>query len=165
MFNFGGSSKIRFDGFYYSEPYEEHFGEVDFLRFYRDGSCIKHWTQSNDIDFIMRSTHPDGQGDSDIDAMKAWAEAADWQVADLHLGAAMSASAAQMAADLQAQLPPRCFCRNLSLTMCLGFISTHLRGDQRASPAGQRVERPLDCVRSSAIWRKHIRRDRALYII
>ncbi|GCA95250.1 hypothetical protein MAE30S32_39020 [Microcystis aeruginosa 11-30S32] len=54
MFNFGGSSKIRFDGFYYSEPYEEHFGEVDFLRFYRDGSCIKHWTQSNDIDFIMQ---------------------------------------------------------------------------------------------------------------
>jgi len=33
----------------------------------------------HDIDFIMRSTHPDGQGDSDIDAMRAWAEAADWQ--------------------------------------------------------------------------------------
>ena len=36
------------------------------------------YTQHN-IDFIMSSTHPDGQGDSDIDAMKAWSEAADWK--------------------------------------------------------------------------------------
>lgn len=32
----------------------------------------------HDIDFIMRSTHPDGLADSDIDAMRAWAESAEW---------------------------------------------------------------------------------------
>lgn len=32
-----------------------------------------------DIDFIMASTHPDGRDDSDIDAMRSWAEHADWQ--------------------------------------------------------------------------------------
>ena len=36
------------------------------------------YTQHN-IDFIMASTHPDGRADSDIDAMRAWAETADWQ--------------------------------------------------------------------------------------
>ena len=36
------------------------------------------YTQHN-IEFIMASTHPDGRADSDIDAMRAWAETADWQ--------------------------------------------------------------------------------------
>jgi len=33
----------------------------------------------HDIDFIMNSTHPDGRDDSDIEAMRAWAESADWK--------------------------------------------------------------------------------------
>lgn len=36
------------------------------------------YTQAN-LDFILHSTHPDGRQDSDVDAMRAWAEAADWQ--------------------------------------------------------------------------------------
>lgn len=40
------------------------------------------YTQHN-IDFIVQSTHVDGQGDSDIEAMRAWAEQADWQGLDV----------------------------------------------------------------------------------
>lgn len=36
------------------------------------------YTQHN-IDFIAGSTHPDGLADSDLEAMKAWSEAAGWQ--------------------------------------------------------------------------------------
>lgn len=31
-----------------------------------------------DIDFIMNSTHPDARDDSDVDAMRAWSENAEW---------------------------------------------------------------------------------------
>ena len=33
----------------------------------------------HDVDFIMRSTHPDERDDSDIEAMRTWSEQAEWQ--------------------------------------------------------------------------------------
>jgi SEC-C motif-containing protein len=40
------------------------------------------YTQHN-IDFIMASTHPEGRADSDIVAMRSWAETAQWQSLDV----------------------------------------------------------------------------------
>ena len=56
MFNFGGSSKIRFDGYYYCKDHQVR-GEWeiarDFLRFYRDGLCRMHRSSSNDMGTIL----------------------------------------------------------------------------------------------------------------
>ena len=40
------------------------------------------YTQHN-IDFIVASTHKDGMENSDLEAMRAWAEQADWQALEI----------------------------------------------------------------------------------
>ena len=67
MFSFfGRSSEVRFDGYYQAEPYTDRqtvrnvgefldFGDREFLRFYPNGDCLKHWSTSDDIELILYS--------------------------------------------------------------------------------------------------------------
>ena len=74
MFSFfGRSSEVRFDGYYQAEPYTDRqtvrnvgefldFGDREFLRFYPNGDCLKHWSTSDDIELILYSLDRLSQG-------------------------------------------------------------------------------------------------------